>query len=131
MCGDWWDEDPYSPGYNRFAHVPCGVGPGFATAESEALWTETLAYPYLTVIRFNVNPTAGGQPERASVCIRSHWPAARAEFPTSISDSGGVGNEEMAAIGIRMLKLSRRSLLRGSSNRRLGNGVVLQPGQKR
>jgi L,D-peptidoglycan transpeptidase YkuD (ErfK/YbiS/YcfS/YnhG family) len=43
-CGDWWDEDPYSPRYNRFVHVPCGVTPSFA-AGSEALWTETVAYP--------------------------------------------------------------------------------------
>ena len=25
VCGDWWDEDPYSPRYNHFVHVPCGV----------------------------------------------------------------------------------------------------------
>ena len=23
-CGDWWDEDPRSPTYNSFQHVPCG-----------------------------------------------------------------------------------------------------------
>jgi L,D-peptidoglycan transpeptidase YkuD (ErfK/YbiS/YcfS/YnhG family) len=27
VCGDWWDEDPYSMRYNRFVHVPCGVTP--------------------------------------------------------------------------------------------------------
>ena len=25
VCGDWWDEDPYSPQYNRFVHVPLRV----------------------------------------------------------------------------------------------------------
>jgi len=25
VCGDWWDEDPYSSTYNRFVHVACGV----------------------------------------------------------------------------------------------------------
>jgi L,D-peptidoglycan transpeptidase YkuD (ErfK/YbiS/YcfS/YnhG family) len=28
-CGDWWVEDPRSPAYNRFQHVPCGVRPPF------------------------------------------------------------------------------------------------------
>ena len=23
-CGDWWDQDPSSPTYNTFQHVPCG-----------------------------------------------------------------------------------------------------------
>ena len=57
VCGDWWDEDGYgnSPTYNTFQHVPCGTTPPFAT-ESEALWTETTAYPYLAVINFNTPP---------------------------------------------------------------------------
>jgi L,D-peptidoglycan transpeptidase YkuD (ErfK/YbiS/YcfS/YnhG family) len=57
MCGDWWDEDSSSPGYNTFEHVACGTTPPFA-ATSEALWTETNAYPYLAVIDFNT-PAAG------------------------------------------------------------------------
>lgn len=55
-CGDWWDEDPNSPDYNRFVHVPCGTRPAFA-AWSEALWTETVAYPYFAVVQFNSDPT--------------------------------------------------------------------------
>jgi gamma-D-glutamyl-L-lysine dipeptidyl-peptidase len=55
VCGDWWDEDPYSPQYNHFVHVPCGVTPAFA-AWSEPLWTESVAYPYFAVIQFNMNP---------------------------------------------------------------------------
>lgn len=59
VCGDWWDEDPYSSQYNHFVRVPCRVTPVFA-AWSEALWTETVAYPYFAVIRFNVHPIRAG-----------------------------------------------------------------------
>lgn len=59
VCGDWWDEDPYSSRYNHFVHVSCGVTPAFATW-SEALWTETVAYPYFAVIEFNMNPIRAG-----------------------------------------------------------------------
>ena len=62
VCGDWWDEDPYSPRYNRFVHVPCGLTRGFASW-SEALWTETVAYPYFAVIQFNTDPIVGGRSE--------------------------------------------------------------------
>lgn len=57
ICGDWWDEDGYgdSPTYNTFEHVPCGTTPPYAAA-SEALWTETNAYPYFAVINFNTPP---------------------------------------------------------------------------
>jgi L,D-peptidoglycan transpeptidase YkuD (ErfK/YbiS/YcfS/YnhG family) len=58
-CGDWWDEDPASPRYNRFVALPCGVTPWFA-ARSEALWTETVAYPYFAVIGFNTDPVRAG-----------------------------------------------------------------------
>ncbi len=58
VCGDWWDEDGYgnSPTYNTFVHVPCGTTPAFA-GTSEALWTETIAYPYFAVIDFNTPPS--------------------------------------------------------------------------
>src|SRR5208282_1688115 len=55
VCGDWWDEDPYSALYNRFVHAPCGQTPPFAS-RSEPLWTETVAYPYFAVVQFNVDP---------------------------------------------------------------------------
>src|SRR5205085_183611 len=29
VCGDWWDEDSSSPGYNTFRHVVCGARPSF------------------------------------------------------------------------------------------------------
>jgi L,D-peptidoglycan transpeptidase YkuD (ErfK/YbiS/YcfS/YnhG family) len=55
VCGDWWDEDPSSPHYNTFQHVPCDQEPPFGRA-SEALWTETSAYPGLAVIEYNAHP---------------------------------------------------------------------------
>jgi gamma-D-glutamyl-L-lysine dipeptidyl-peptidase len=71
-CGDWWDEDPHSPQYNRFVHVPCGVTPAFASW-SEPLWTETVAYPYFAVIRFNMNPTRGGANALGSGIFLHSW----------------------------------------------------------
>ncbi len=71
-CGDWWDEDPYSPQYNRFVHVPCGVTPAFASW-SEPLWTETVAYPYFAVVQFNINPTRGGANALGSGIFLHSW----------------------------------------------------------
>jgi L,D-peptidoglycan transpeptidase YkuD (ErfK/YbiS/YcfS/YnhG family) len=51
-CGDWWDEDPASPDYNTFQHVSCGTPPPFG-GDSEALWTETNAYPSFVVVEYN------------------------------------------------------------------------------
>jgi L,D-peptidoglycan transpeptidase YkuD (ErfK/YbiS/YcfS/YnhG family) len=59
VCGDWWDEDPYSSQYNDFVHVSCDASPQFADW-SEALWTETVAYPYFAVIQFNETPITSG-----------------------------------------------------------------------
>ncbi len=55
VCGDWWDEDPTSAGYNTFKHVLCGEQPPFG-GDSEALWTETVAYPSFAVIDYNTHP---------------------------------------------------------------------------
>lgn len=71
-CGDWWDEDPYSPSYNRFVHVRCGVTPAFASW-SEPLWTETVAYPYFAVIRFNMHPVRGGIDAPGSGIFLHSW----------------------------------------------------------
>jgi L,D-peptidoglycan transpeptidase YkuD (ErfK/YbiS/YcfS/YnhG family) len=71
-CGDWWDEDPYSPDYNRFEHVPCGTTPAFA-AHSEALWTETTAYRYFLVIDFNINPIVRGAQAPGSGIFLHSW----------------------------------------------------------
>jgi L,D-peptidoglycan transpeptidase YkuD (ErfK/YbiS/YcfS/YnhG family) len=78
VCGDWWDEDPYSPMYNRFTHVPCGVAPGFG-GESEALWTETLAYSYFAVIDFNTDPIRRGRDAPGSGMFLHSWIDAATE----------------------------------------------------
>ena len=72
VCGDWWDEDPFSARYNTFVHVPCGVTPSFA-AWSEALWTEGNAYPYLAVIEFNTNPVLAGREALGSGIFLHSW----------------------------------------------------------
>jgi L,D-peptidoglycan transpeptidase YkuD (ErfK/YbiS/YcfS/YnhG family) len=54
-CGDWWDEDPTSPAYNTFQHVPCGQSPPFG-GNSEPLWTETNYYPSFAVVEYNTDP---------------------------------------------------------------------------
>lgn len=73
-CGDWWDSDKYTRRYNQFIHLPCGVTPRFATeSDSEGLWTETVAYPYFAVIRFNVDPTIEGRDAPGSAIFLHHW----------------------------------------------------------
>lgn len=72
VCGDWWQEDPFTPRYNELVHAPCGVTPDFA-AWSEALWTETVAYPYFAVIRFNVSPTIAGAAAPGSGIFLHSW----------------------------------------------------------
>jgi len=59
VCGDWWDEDPSSPGYNTFQHVACGQTPPFAGG-SEALWQETAPYPSFAVVDYNTAPAVAG-----------------------------------------------------------------------
>lgn len=59
VCGDWWDETTSSPEYNTFQHVPCGEAPPFG-GDSEALWTETVAYPSFAVVRYNTGPVVPG-----------------------------------------------------------------------
>jgi L,D-peptidoglycan transpeptidase YkuD (ErfK/YbiS/YcfS/YnhG family) len=72
VCGDWWDEDPYSPRYNQFVHVPCNSTPSFA-AGSEALWTERIAYPYFAVLGFNTGPIVGGRNAPGSAIFLHSW----------------------------------------------------------
>ena len=72
VCGDWWQEDPFTPRYNALVHVPCAVTPNFA-AWSEALWTETIAYPYFAFIRFNVSPTIAGAAAPGSGIFLHSW----------------------------------------------------------
>jgi L,D-peptidoglycan transpeptidase YkuD (ErfK/YbiS/YcfS/YnhG family) len=72
VCGDWWDEDPYSPRYNQFVALHCGSAPSFASW-SEALWTETVAYPYFAVIDFNTDPIRRGPGAPGSGIFLHSW----------------------------------------------------------
>ena len=60
VCGDWWDEDPFSPAYNTFRHVTCGTSPPFGGG-SEALWRATVAYRQFAVVEYNVRPIVPGR----------------------------------------------------------------------
>jgi L,D-peptidoglycan transpeptidase YkuD (ErfK/YbiS/YcfS/YnhG family) len=60
VCGDYWVEDPSSPSYNRFRHVPCGQAPPFRVT-GERLWQATTAYRHFAVIEFNTNPVVPGR----------------------------------------------------------------------
>lgn len=71
-CGDWWDEDPFSPRYNQFVALRCGSAPSFAS-RSEALWTETVAYPYFAVIDFNTAPIRRGPEAPGSGIFLHSW----------------------------------------------------------
>ena len=59
-CGDWWDEDPDSPTYNSFQHVPCGTRPPFGGA-SEGMWQQPRPYPFLAVFEYNMRPVVPGR----------------------------------------------------------------------
>jgi L,D-peptidoglycan transpeptidase YkuD (ErfK/YbiS/YcfS/YnhG family) len=72
VCGDWWDEDPFSAQYSRFVHVACDATPAFASW-SEALWTETTAYPYFAVIEYNEHPIISGPDAPGSGIFLHAW----------------------------------------------------------
>lgn len=59
VCGDWWDENAASTGYNTFQEVSCGTQPSWANG-SEALWEETAPYPSFAVIDYNTGPIVAG-----------------------------------------------------------------------
>ena len=60
ICGDWWVEDPRSPYYNRFRHVPCGSTPPFRVT-SEDLSRSPTAYRHFAFIRYNADPAVPGR----------------------------------------------------------------------
>lgn len=60
VCGDWWVEDPRSPAYNTFQHVPCGRRPPFRT-NPPGMWQDPVAYRHLAVIEFNMRPVVPGR----------------------------------------------------------------------
>jgi L,D-peptidoglycan transpeptidase YkuD (ErfK/YbiS/YcfS/YnhG family) len=89
-CGDWWDEDPFSPRYNHFVHVSCPVSPGFASW-SEALWTETVAYPYFAVIEFNEHPVVAGPGAPGSGIFLHSWVGEGTEGCVALPESTLLG----------------------------------------
>ena len=60
VCGDWWVEDPRSPWYNQFRHVPCGAKPPFRVT-SEDMSRSPRAYRYLAVVAYNTSPVVPGR----------------------------------------------------------------------
>jgi L,D-peptidoglycan transpeptidase YkuD (ErfK/YbiS/YcfS/YnhG family) len=60
VCGDWWVEDPRSPYYNQFRHVPCGTTPPFRVTTGDMSESPT-AYRHLAFIRFNTDPVVRGR----------------------------------------------------------------------
>ncbi len=61
VCGDWWNENAASPGYNTFQHVPCGTTPSFARSGDYGLWLSKRAYPHFVPIRYNTDPVVPGR----------------------------------------------------------------------
>jgi L,D-peptidoglycan transpeptidase YkuD (ErfK/YbiS/YcfS/YnhG family) len=86
VCGDWWDEDPYSSQYNDFVHVSCSATPPFASW-SEALWTETVAYPYFAVIQFNESPIAFGPNAPGAGIFLHSWVGTATEGCVALPES--------------------------------------------
>jgi len=74
-CGDWWDEAPSSPMYNRFVHVACGTAPPFG-GDSEALWEVVPQYDYFAVIDYNVSPIVPGRGSAIFLHISTGVPTA-------------------------------------------------------
>lgn len=108
VCGDWWDEDPFSSYYNQFIHVRCNVTPGFAEW-SEALWTERVAYTYFAVVRFNMHPTVVGLSAPGAGIFLHNWVGSGTE--------GCIALHEAALLRIlRWLKPSARPMIAIGTN---------------
>jgi L,D-peptidoglycan transpeptidase YkuD (ErfK/YbiS/YcfS/YnhG family) len=108
VCGDWWDEDPYSSQYNDFVHVSCDARPPWAEW-SEALWTETVAYPYFAVIQFNQGPTASGPNAPGAGIFLHSWVGTATEGCVALREA------ELLDV-LRWLKPSRHPLIEIGTN---------------
>lgn len=75
VCGDWWDEDPSSPMYNRFVHLACGATPPFG-GDSEALWKAVPQYDYFAVIDYNAAPIVRGRGSAIFIHVTVGTPTA-------------------------------------------------------
>jgi L,D-peptidoglycan transpeptidase YkuD (ErfK/YbiS/YcfS/YnhG family) len=70
-CGDWWVEDPRSAAYNTFQRIGCGVRPPFKVTTPD-MSKSPLAYAYLAVIGFNLNPVAPGRGSGIFLHVQVH-----------------------------------------------------------
>ena len=59
-CGDWWDENPASPGYNTLRHVPCSAIP-VLSGPSDALRGPARAYARFAFVEYNTDPVVPGR----------------------------------------------------------------------
>ena len=73
VCGDWWDEQPGSPTYDTFQHVPCGITPPYGD-DSEALWTEIQPYQHFIDIMMPHPPDNG-----AGIFLHDYMPEGYTE----------------------------------------------------
>jgi L,D-peptidoglycan transpeptidase YkuD (ErfK/YbiS/YcfS/YnhG family) len=99
-CGDWWDEDPSSPTYNRFRHVACGTRPSFG-GSSEALWRISPQYRYFAVVEYNVRPTVPGRGSAIFVHVAAGPTAGCVSLP----------EPQLVAL-LRWLRPTKRALIR-------------------
>ena len=60
VCGDWWDEDPGSPTYNRF--VTCrSVRRLHSTGPTNRCGRNLAAYPILAFTEYSTSPVVPGR----------------------------------------------------------------------
>ena len=74
VCGDWWDENPRTAGYNTFQHVPCGVTPSFARPGDYELRLSKRAYRHFIPIRYNTDPVVPGR--GSAIFLHDDWGSA-------------------------------------------------------
>jgi L,D-peptidoglycan transpeptidase YkuD (ErfK/YbiS/YcfS/YnhG family) len=81
VCGDWWDEQPGSPAYDTFQHVPCGITPPYGD-DSEALWTEIQPYQHFIDITMPHPPDNG-----AGIFLHDDMPQGYTEGCVALPDA--------------------------------------------
>jgi L,D-peptidoglycan transpeptidase YkuD (ErfK/YbiS/YcfS/YnhG family) len=81
VCGDWWDEQPASPTYDTFQHVPCGITPPYGD-DSEALWTEIQPYQHFIDIKMPHPPDNG-----AGIFLHDDMPEGYTEGCVALPDA--------------------------------------------
>jgi len=81
VCGDWWDEQPGSPAYDTFQHVPCGITPSYGD-DSEALWTEIQPYQHFIDIKMPSPPDNG-----AGIFLHDDMPEGYTEGCVALPDA--------------------------------------------